>query len=198
MEALEQQIESLTSEADQLSGAIGQMGDILSLRAEEERLKQEIRRLEDRLHTLHLARVALAAADESLRARFAPMLCQKTSMFFQRLTGGKYDRVQLNRELQITVQAADSAVFRSIAYLSGGTVDQLYLALRLAICDLLLPDAPIVLDDVLVYFDDERALLALETLREMSKSRQILLFTCQNREKRLLNTLDAKQGGEKA
>ncbi|MBR6414144.1 MAG: AAA family ATPase [Oscillospiraceae bacterium] len=198
LEALEQQIESLTSEADQLSGAIGQMGDILSLRAEEERLKQEIRRLEDRLHTLHLARVALAAADESLRARFAPMLCQKTSMFFQRLTGGKYDRVQLNRELQITVQAADSAVFRSIAYLSGGTVDQLYLALRLAICDLLLPDAPIVLDDVLVYFDDERALLALETLREMSKSRQILLFTCQNREKRLLNTLDAKQGGEKA
>ena len=77
-------------------------------------------------------------------------------------------------------------------------MDQLYLALRLAICDLLLPDAPIVLDDVLVYFDDERALLALETLREMSKSRQILLFTCQNREKRLLNTLDAKQGGEKA
>ena len=198
LEALEQQIETLASETDQLSGAIGQMGDYLSLRAEQDRLKQEIRRLENRLRTLHFARAALAAADESLRARFSPILCQKTSMYFKRLTGGKYERVQVNRELQITVQAADSAVFRSIAYLSGGTVDQLYLALRLAICDLLLPDAPIVLDDVLVNFDDERAMLALETLQEMSKSRQILLFTCQNREKRLLNTLAAEQGGKKA
>lgn len=197
MQALEQRIEALTSEANQLSGAIGQMGDFLSLRAEEDRLKQEIQQLEERLRTLQLARKVLADADESLRARFSPLLCQKTGAYFQHLTGGRYDRVQLDRELHITVHPANSAVFRSIGYLSGGTVDQLYLALRLAICDLLLPDAPIVLDDVLVYFDDKRAELALKTLREMSKSRQILLFTCHNREKRLLDALSAEEkGGE--
>ena len=66
-------------------------------------------------------------------------------------------------------------------------MDQLYLALRLAICDLLLPDCPIILDDALVYFDDERLRVALEVLRELGGQRQILLFTCTDREKRMLD-----------
>ena len=76
-------------------------------------------------------------------------------------------------------------VTRLLQLLSGGTIDQLYLALRLAISELLLPEAPIVLDDALVAFDDERAKVALQVLAEEAQSRQILLFTCQSRERRL-------------
>ena len=57
--------------------------------------------------------------------------------------------------------------------------------LLLAISELLLPEAPIVLDDALVAFDDERARVALQVLAEEAQSRQILLFTCQSRERRL-------------
>ena len=62
---------------------------------------------------------------------------------------------------------------------------QLYLATRLAICDLVLPPdhaVPIVLDDALTNFDDERCAAALRWLKEESKRRQILLFTCHSRE----------------
>ena len=63
--------------------------------------------------------------------------------------------------------------------LSGGTADQLYLAVRLAIAQLLLwEDAPLVLDDALVFFDHQREKKALELLEELGKTRQILLFTC--------------------
>ena len=89
--------------------------------------------------------------------------------------------------MRVTVHPTGSTTDRSLSYLSGGTVDQLYLALRLAICDLLLPDCPIILDDALVYFDDERLRVALEVLRELGRQRQILLFTCTDREKRMLD-----------
>ena len=193
---LEGQIESTASKADKLAGAIGQMGDPLALSAESERLTDQIRRMEDRYAALRLARRALMEADENLRSKFAPLLCEKTGELFARLTGGKYDQVQLDRNLHVTVHPKDSTVFRPLSYLSGGTVDQLYLALRLAICELLLPKAPIVLDDALVYFDDKRITLALETLKELSKTRQVLLFTCQSREKRILDELARKSKAE--
>ena len=69
--------------------------------------------------------------------------------------------------------------------LSRGTMDQLYLAVRLAVCELALPEedtAPLVLDDALANFDDKRMALALDVLRELASERQILLFTCHSRE----------------
>ena len=177
----------LRSEADRLDGAISQIGDTLALHARREQTQARIARLEQRYAAILLARRALKDADEDLRARFAPMLCRRAGELFSELTGGAYDRVSLDRDMQVTVHPAGSAVDRPLSCLSGGTVDQLWLALRLAICDLLLPEAPIVLDDALVYFDDERLKTALTLLRKLGKTRQILLFTCQDREKRILD-----------
>ena len=198
LQELETRIEALSSQADKLTGAIGQMGDPLALEAERAILDRELRKMEERYASLRLARRALAEADENLRARFAPILCEKTGAIFCKLTGGKYDKVQLDRQFRVTVHPVDSPVFRPLSYLSSGTVDQLYLALRLAISELLIPEAPIVLDDALVYFDDRRAALALETLREMSKTRQVLIFTCQSREKRILDELARKRKAAEA
>ena len=72
-----------------------------------------------------------------------------------------------------------------MALLSAGAADQLYLAVRLAICDLVLPaekQVPIILDDALANFDDSRCAAALRYLKEADKTRQILLFTCHSRE----------------
>ena len=61
-------------------------------------------------------------------------------------------------------------------------MDQLYLALRLAVAEELMAQGPLVLDDALVRFDDRRLKAAVNVLSRMSRSRQVVLFTCQSRE----------------
>ena len=103
----------------------------------------------------------------------------------ERLTGGKYDKVTLTREFEALAEEKGAMLPRRVLTLSQGTADQLYLAVRLAICELAMPGAepaPLVLDDALANFDDRRMALALDTLRELAQRRQILLFTCHGRE----------------
>ena len=100
-----------------------------------------------------------------------------------RLTGDRYAAVTLTRELEGAAARPGDVLPRSVLYLSRGTADQLYLAVRLAVCRLCLPDKPpILLDDALAAFDDQRLTLALELLAELAREQQILLFTCQRRE----------------
>ncbi len=65
-------------------------------------------------------------------------------------------------------------------------MDQLYLALRLAVAQELTPQAPLVLDDALVRFDDTRLASAMAVLKELGQEQQVLCFTCQGREKKVL------------
>ena len=71
---------------------------------------------------------------------------------------------------------------REVLWRSEGTVDQLYVALRLAVAEELTPEVPLILDDALVRFDDERMRSAVAILRELAEKRQVILFTCQGRE----------------
>ena len=61
-------------------------------------------------------------------------------------------------------------------------MDQLYFALRLAVAEELTPDAPLILDDALVRFDDRRLKNAMVVLGDAAQSKQVILFTCQSRE----------------
>ena len=91
----------------------------------------------------------------------------------------------LDRDFRVCAQPEGDQIYRDAPLLSAGTVDQLYLAVRLAVCDLALPRedaAPLILDDALTAFDDERCAAALTYLKEEAKNRQILLFTCHSRE----------------
>ena len=83
------------------------------------------------------------------------------------------------------IGAQQENTLRSSQWRSDGTVDQLYLALRLAVAEELTPDAPLVLDDAMVRFDDVRLKTALNILSESAENKQVILFTCQTREKKL-------------
>ena len=107
------------------------------------------------------------------------------------MTDGRYDTVLLDRKLRAEARQTGESITRELLYLSGGTADQVYLAVRLAICRLALgEDTPILLDDALVRFDDRRMKSALALLREEAKTRQIILFTCQTREQAALNNME--------
>ena len=101
------------------------------------------------------------------------------------MTQGRYDRLSLQEDLSLLAAAEGEDTLHNVLWRSEGTADQLYLALRLAVAEELTPDAPLVLDDALVRFDDERLETALQILSEAAQKKQVILFTCQSREGKL-------------
>ena len=170
-------------------GQITSLGDSAVLQARLNELDEALsqRRLE--YQALLTAMDGLNEANAVLQSRMSPALNTRAGELFHQLTGGKYDQVSLTREFEAFASRHGDITPRKLLTLSKGTADQLYLAVRLAVCDLVLGSedpAPLVLDDALVNFDDERLKLALDLLRQLGTQRQILLFTCQSRERLLL------------
>ena len=178
-------LEVLRSELHRTQGLLDALGDRVELEARREQLLARKNTLSKKYDALTLAQDTLSAAYREVQSRFAPLLCGRAGELFYRLTGGAYDRLLLDQELNALCRQTGQSVTHGAELLSCGTADQAYLAVRLAICELLLGDAPLVLDDALLAFDDSRCRLALELLREEAKTRQILLFTCQSRESAL-------------
>ena len=173
------------SAADRLDGQLRAAGDPAALEGSIRELTDRIDALEREYSAIALALEALEAANTALQNRFSPELGRRAAEIFARLTGDRYTGVTLDRQFRLSAEPAGDAVFRDAALLSAGALDQLYLAVRLAICDLVLPpekQAPLVLDDALASFDDARCAAALRYLKEAAGERQILLFTCHSRE----------------
>ena len=172
-------------------GEIHTLGDRAALQARLDQVEVQIDRRREELEAIQAAMEVLAEANTRLQERMSPALNKRAGELFHRLTGGVYDQVSLTREFEALAAKADDVTPRRLLTLSKGTADQLYLAVRLAVCDLVLPGedtAPLVLDDALVNFDGKRLALALDVLRELAQNRQILLFTCQNRERLYLES----------
>lgn len=181
------ELRQLEAQLAQSEGRMLSLGDPAGLAAAQEELERQAERIRFRIGALDLAMETLKEANDRLQSRFSPQLSRLAGAFMARLTGGRYDTVLLDQQLEIDARPSGEALSRPLRTLSGGTADQLYFAVRVAVCQLLLPpDAPMILDDALVYFDDDRLKQALDLLRQEAEHRQILLFTCQDRERRLL------------
>ena len=181
----------LREEIARLRGRLDTLGDPLVLKSRLCELEEEHARVEAELEALTIALDELALADEEMQSEFSPALAKSAAAALSRLTGGAYTELTLDRELNALVRCAGEPVLHESAFLSRGTADQLYLALRLALCDMLLggeDPCPIVLDDALINFDDVRMGYALDYLAELAQHRQILLFSCHSREKRYMQT----------
>lgn len=181
----------LREEIARLRGRLDTLGDPLVVKSRLCELEEEHARVEEELEALTIALDELALADEEMQSEFSPALAKSAAAALSRLTGGAYTELTLDRELNALVRCAGEPVLHESAFLSRGTADQLYLALRLALCDMLLggeDPCPIVLDDALINFDDVRMGYALDYLAELAQHRQILLFSCHSREKRYRQT----------
>lgn len=191
-EALAQAQQALTGARrryDTLLGRIRALDSSSDLTAQLSQKQEELARLQEEYDAIALAMTALEQANTTLQNRFSPALGARAAEIFAALTAGKYDKVLLSSDLSLSAEAAGDPMSRSIQQLSQGAADQLYLAVRLAICDMVLPaekHVPLILDDALVTFDDDRLRAALDYLLSESKNRQILLFTCHDRERAYL------------
>lgn len=187
-------LEGVRDEDARLRGELSSLGDPAALEAEAGRLRGELAGRQEELEALNIALESLKGADDRLRERFSPAVNAQAGHYLSALTGGKYTAAALTRQFQALAEEGEGSAPRRDLVLSGGTAQQLYLAIRLAMCDLVLPKeepCPILLDDALDPFDDERAGLALQCLLDLAKGRQILLFSCHSREGKLLQGTEA-------
>ena len=187
--AAETRLRELRDELAAAKGRLGVLGDPMALESEANSLRERIGRLQAEYEAIEEALSLLREADLEMQTRFSPRLGARAAELFERLTGGRYDRVTLDRALSAQARQTGDTRAHDADYLSAGARDQLYLALRLAICELAMPEGekcPMVLDDALSNFDDERCAAALNLLRELAKERQILLFSCHSREADML------------
>ena len=191
-----QAIGDVTGRLARLRLQLGQCRGRMEHLPEPELLQRRLNQTRRRLSELELTQQAidcaldaLETAKTELQRRFAPRIAQRAGYFLGRLTGGVYDRIQIGEDLSVQAARTDETTLRSPQWRSEGTGDQMYLALRLAVWEVLAPECPIILDDALIRFDQERMERALELLKELSEKRQILLFSCQEREKEYWNRM---------
>lgn len=182
---LQVELERLDRALNQARGKQQALGDPAILSARLEQVEKELERRRREYQAISIAMETLQQANAQLQQRFSPQLNRAAGALLKQLTGGKYHALSLDKELEASASGERDVLPHSALYLSKGTVDQIYLAVRLAVCDLCLPDAPLVLDEALAAFDDVRAKRALELLQELAEQRQILLFSCHNRESQL-------------
>lgn len=180
------EVRQLHLKLGQCQGQMDALGSRALLAKELSEVQKRIEALELTYRALELAQNSLAEASSQLQRRFAPKISKRAQELFGQLTDGRYDRLTLAEDMTLHTKSLDADTLHSHQWYSDGTVDQLYLALRLAVAESLTPDAPLILDDALVRFDDERLRLAMELLQKEADSKQVILFTCQSREQELL------------
>lgn len=179
--ACRERVQELTARAAGLRGRAATFGDPMVLSTEREFLCERKERLEGEYNAIGLALNALRSADAEIQSRFSPALGRKAAEYMSSVTGGRYSEVLVNRDFTVLTRTVGESVSRESAYLSAGTLDLMYLAVRLAVCELALPNGesvPLIIDDALANLDNARSEAMLELLRETAKDRQVILFTC--------------------
>ncbi len=179
----------LQQQIAQVQGRLDAGRDAQALGDQISRLEEELVRQQAEYDALRLSLDALQAANTTLQNRFSPELGRRAAEIFADMTGSTWSHILLDREFHLSAESGSDPTRRSVQLLSAGTADQLYLSVRLAICEMILPpeqNPPLILDDALLTFDDARLSTTLDYLTRLGAQRQILLFTCQGREAALL------------
>ena len=182
------EIEVLSRQLANANGRLAAMGDPLVLSSSLTYMKSEYEELCDEYDAIALALDTLQDADEEIQRRFSPELGRVASGYMSAVTGGRYADVLINRDFSAMTRVSDDAVSHSAEYLSTGTLDIMYLAVRLAVCELALPEGepcPLILDDALVNLDEERLEQAMKLLGEIARERQVILFSCRRQDNAL-------------
>jgi len=177
VQRVDQQIGALRVGLQRMDGG----GEAAEGRAREEALRAQITADAEEYAVLRVAQALLEDAVRRFERDHQPALLDGASRLFATMTGDRYRRIfRRMADSVLVVERIDGA---ELVYeqLSTGTREQLYLALRLAYIDHYREAAealPVVLDDVLVNFDDRRAASTLEALAAFTSKAQVLVFTC--------------------
>lgn len=143
-----------------------------------ERFYSEKASSEKLFSSAEIADEVLTEAFEEMQKNFAPKLNAEVGEILNKITEGKYREVKVSANYEINVMENQRP--RELEYLSGGTFDQVYFALRLGLCNIIFQKeaVPIFLDDAFIQYDEERLNNVIEFLKEYSNEHQVIVFTC--------------------
>lgn len=184
LSAAEQRREDAAAEVARLEGRIRETERALSSIPEAIERESLAQRDADRVRTLDtylaLAETHLSIAKDRAHADIAPVLANTIRPWVPRVTAGRFTDVEIDAGTLMVRAVEAGGRIRDADVLSQGTMEQLFLLLRIALAEhlsLIDERAPLVLDDVTVQSDRRRKEAILELLRDVSRERQVILFT---------------------
>lgn len=163
---------------------------LINIEEELESLLNDKKDLEQKSYEIKKAIETLEMAYNKMKEEITPKFTEKLSDTIKNVSNNKYNKVKINISGEIIVEDSNGNYINA-ENLSLGTIDQLYLALRLASIEEITEETmPIILDEAFAYYDNERLKNILEYMSKEYKNRQIIIFTCTDREKSILNSLE--------
>ena len=179
-------LNTVNFEKNRIEAEIKNIGDMEKERKEIDEKRKEIESLGK---SIKLAQMCLEDAYERFKENLGPNLKNNISNTVEKISSGKYNDIYLNDKNELLLELKNGQVI-PVDRLSMGTIDQIYLALRFNILkETIKENMPIILDEVFAYYDDERLENVLKFLNKEYKDNQIIILSCSNREKDILNKL---------
>lgn len=173
-------------------GISSQLEELITLQEEHENLSEQLKEIEQKNYEINLAKEFLEKAYEKMKTNITPKFTENLSQTIKNITNDKYNKVNINNENGLIIEMQNGE-YVSAEKLSIGTIDQLYLSLRMSMVEEISKEKmPIILDEAFAYYDDERLENILKYLIERFNNHQLIIFTCTNREKEILNKLNYK------
>ena len=185
----------LTAINEQIKAATLGTEPVAVLERERDELEDKIKSYAEFTEVADLAAASLDEAFRDLRKNYSEVLDQRTAEIFTKLSSDKYLSVSVSKSMEPAITTKEAFGTKEADYLSRGTEEQLYLALRLAIAELITNEGeklPIFADDPFSFYDDERLLRAVAFLKDYARDKQIVMFTCHNFVKNVADKLDIK------
>ncbi|MBQ1187359.1 MAG: AAA family ATPase [Clostridia bacterium] len=185
----------LTAINEQIKSATAATPSVAVLEREKEELCANIKAYSEYTEISDIALTTLDEAFRDLRKNYSEVLDQRTAEIFTKLASNKYLSVSVSKSMELAVTTEDAFGTKEAEYLSSGTEDQLYLAMRLAIAELITNEGeklPIFADDPFSQYDDGRVANATVFLKDYAKDKQIVMFTCHSAIKEVAEKLDIK------
>lgn len=149
--------------------------------------KEELLNLEK---NINMAKNAIEEAYKEMKNNITPKFTEELSKLIEKITNGKYKKAKFDNEEGLTIER-ENGEYINCNKLSIGTNDQMYLSLRLSASNEISEEKmPIFLDEAFAYYDDDRLKNILSYINEYYKENQVIIFTCSNREKEILDELN--------
>lgn len=165
--------------------------ELNSIEEEMGRLATQKRKLEQRGEALSIAMKTLNDAANEVQKKYIPVMNRVFNETFSGLTSNKYSDIRAGENLSIKLCDPNTEKIVPTGMLSSGTIDQMYLALRIAISETVLKvneTMPFIMDEPFAQYDDERTVNTVRYIHDISKKQQIIVFTCKQREVDLIRS----------
>ena len=169
---------------DQISKEASLNEEILSLESKKDYLDKK-------KSSIQYAANRIKELSTDIHRDYAPIINKKVGQLINKITAGKYKSVTIDKNLNVNLQPRDGGRLLNFNKLSAGTIDQIYFSLRMGLTEEIInKNLPLVLDECFVQYDDTRLHSILQVLIKNKGRRQIILFTCHNREKKILDNIE--------